>query len=99
MLAKPIEWLASGVLPKSQLCNVTYDDFIQSPLTVAETIYHQFGIELTPEGRKAMQDYMDRFPRSSRPRHSYQVTENAELSTERQAFAKYQNYFKVPSEV
>jgi hypothetical protein len=53
---------------------------------------------MTPEGRQAMKAYMEQFPRSSRPAHSYAVHEHAKVDAERAAFRKYQEYFNVPSE-
>ena len=98
MLSQPIDWLKSGALPKAQLCNIQYDEFVKSPMNVIENIYAQFGVEMTPTGRAAMQKYMDDNPRSSRPSHQYDLGSVARVQKERELFRRYQEYFSVRSE-
>ena len=98
MMCQPIDWLESGVLQKDRLCNIQYQDFIKQPMQVVEKIYAQFGVEMTPEGRAAMQKYMDDHPRSSRPGHAYDLGSPERISKERALFKRYQGYFAVPSE-
>lgn len=99
MLTRPIEWLEDGTVPPERICNIPYYDFVENPMGVAERIYDHFNVDLTPEGRSAMADYMQNFPRSSRPKHDYKTQGGATHSKERAAYARYQAYFDVPSEV
>lgn len=99
MMSRPIDWLESGVLPRSQLCNVKYQDFVRDPVAVVANIYDYFGFEMTDRGREAMRRYMVEKPRESRPAHQYDVGEQEMIETERRAYKRYQDYFDVPSEV
>jgi Sulfotransferase family len=99
MMTQPIDWLESGSLPREQLCNIQYLDFVRDPMRCVETIYARFGIPLTPEGRTAMQRYMDERPRSTRPEHAYDTGSPEQVAAERQLFKRYSEYFNVPDEV
>lgn len=99
MLSAPIEMLESGSIPKKTLCNVQYQDFMQDPVNVAEVIYRYFGIEMTQAARQAMSNYMRDNPRSSRPKHSYQLGDAEQIRAEREAYRRYQTYFNVPNEI
>ena len=98
MLEQPIEWIERGTVPRERLCSVNYVNFIADPVGTVETIYHYFGVELTERARAAMEDYMRDSPRSARPSHSYNADVKAAISKERAAFARYQQYFRVPTE-
>lgn len=99
MMATPIDWLESGVLPKERLCNVQYQDFMQDPIGLAKSIYDYFEIELPEASLKAMQEYMEANPRHKRPQHKYEVGEKEAIALERKAYARYQAYFNVPNEI
>lgn len=99
MMSQPIGWLASGAVPADRLCNVQYREFVADPMAVVTRIYDQFGLELTEEGRAAMQRYMDENPRSGRPSHSYDLGSADEVELERAAFQAYRKYFDVPEEM
>jgi hypothetical protein len=99
MLNQPIEWLESGLLPRDRLYNVNYNDLVAEPVEVASHIYRYFGIPLSPEGLAAMQRYNIENPRSARPTHAYSLGSSEQITMARNAFAKYQDYFQVPSEV
>jgi Sulfotransferase family len=64
MMSRPIDWLEAGIVPRHQLCNIQYLDFVRDPMAAVATIYRQFDIPLTDEGRRSMQRYMDEAPRS-----------------------------------
>jgi hypothetical protein len=99
MLERPIEWLESGVLPRARLCNVAYLDLIKDPVGTVASIYDHFGVELTPAARRSMQDYLAEHPRSSRNAHLYDEDAIQSIRCERALFARYQDYFQVPSEI
>ncbi|PWI06635.1 sulfotransferase [Streptomyces sp. NWU339] len=99
MLGLPIEWLENGSLPRSQLFNIQYQDFVRDPIGTAEQIYRAFDIELTPAGRQAMQTHVSENVRSNRPAHRYEFGSEELVSRERAAFKRYQEYFQVPDEV
>ena len=99
MMSQPITWLESGIVPREQLCNIQYLDFVRSPMAVVEKIYAQFGIPLTAEGRSAMQHYMEERPRTSRPEHRYDTGSPDQIAKERALVKRYSEYFDVPDEV
>ncbi|MET0985143.1 MAG: sulfotransferase [Steroidobacteraceae bacterium] len=98
MLSKPIEWLERGDVPRSQLCNVHYQDLVADPLKVTRQIYEFFGIEMSDAALAAMSKYMADNPRSSRPAHVYKSGDSEQIAIERQAYKQYQEYFAVPNE-
>lgn len=99
MLNQVIDWVESGTIPRERMCNVQYRDFIKDPLATARQIYEQCGIPLTAEGGAAMQTYMDKSPRSSRPAHRYDAGSAELIEQERRLYRRYQEYFNVPNEV
>jgi hypothetical protein len=98
-MSQPIVWLEAGSVPREQLCNIQYLDFMRNPMAVVEQIYAQFDIPLTAEGRSAMQRYMDERPRGSRPEHRYDTGSPEQIAKERQLFKRYSEYFHVPDEL
>lgn len=99
MLSQPITWIENGVLPKANLCNVQYLDFVEDALSVAVQIYEGLGLELTEQALAAMRQYMQDSPRAKRPPHRYSVGSSESVDAKRAAFETYQDYFDVPSEV
>ena len=99
MMTQPISWLESGALPAERLCNVHYADFVKDPMGVVAQIYRAFDLELSPDSRDAMQNYMDRNQRSGHPAHDYDLGSDHEVQLERQAFMRYQTYFDVKDEI
>jgi Sulfotransferase family len=98
-MSRPIEWLESGRLPSDRLCHLQYGDLTGDAMAVVEQIYRSFDIALTDEGRTAMSDYLADSPRSSRPKHDYDLGSDELRSEERDLFEPYQTYFHVPNEV
>ena len=99
MLDSSIDLLESGVIPEKMLCNVQYSDFLQDAVNVAQSIYDYFGLELSDGARESMARYMRDYPRSSRPRHKYKLGDADQIRREREAYRRYQEYFKVPNEI
>lgn len=99
MMSQPIRWLENGDLPREQLCNVQYLDFVKDPMGIVARIYDHFGLELTPESAATMQRYMDDNPRTARPAHEYELGSAEQIEWEREAFRDYQQYFEVPDEI
>jgi hypothetical protein len=99
LMSQPIEWLEQGAVPKDRLCNIQYVDLVADPLAAVEQIYATFGIEMTAEGRAAMDDHVHNQPRSARPAHEYDMGSDALREEERALFKRYQAYFDVMSEI
>ncbi|MET0545960.1 MAG: sulfotransferase, partial [Caulobacterales bacterium] len=97
-LNRMIEWLENGTVPKSQLCNVQYGDFIRSPLDVVRQIYSFYDIPEEPESFAAMERYLSEERKKPRERHAYERGDPANIARERAIYKPYQDYFQVPSE-
>ena len=63
------------------------------------TLYADFGSELEPAARKAMQDYLAQKPRGKFGKHRYSVGAAQENARKRALFERYQQTFGVPDEI
>jgi hypothetical protein len=99
MLDRLIDWIEDGTLPKAQLCNIQFSEFISDQMGTVEMIYRQYGIEMKAESRAAMQKYIEAKPNLQKPKHEYNVGATEMISRERKLFKRYQDYFSVLSEV
>jgi len=93
-----LDQLEAGVVPEDQIFNILFKDLVADTVGTVETMYDHFGIELTDEGRAAMTKYMDENPRDNRPPHKFSAGSDAAIAKAREAFARYQNHFDIPSE-
>lgn len=93
-----IGWIEQGRVPKAQLCNVQYEDYIADPIRSVEVMYGHFGIELTSTARSAMEAHLEQHRREDRPAHRYNTGDESLREEERALFARYQQYFSVRSE-
>jgi hypothetical protein len=93
-----IDQLEAGVVPPGQVCNVLYKDLVADTIGTVESIYRQFGIELTEDGRRALAQYMDHNPRDNRPPHRFSIGSDEAVARARAAFGRYSDCFGVPTE-
>lgn len=98
-LSKPIEWIEDGTIPKGQLANVRYDELMADPLGALERTYAQIGVPLSDAARSAITAHFAAHPQSRRKAHRYDAGAAARIAEERKHFARYQDYFGVPSEL
>lgn len=94
-----IGWLEDGTLPRDQLCNVYYRDFIKDPVAVVRQIYAFYGIDAGEDRFQAMAHWMASDREQRGHTHSYPKGTPEQIAHERRVFAQYQDYFSVPSEV
>jgi hypothetical protein len=99
MLELVIDWLEDGTVPREQLHNIHYADLVADPLGVIDELYHRHGDELAGRRRATVQAFVDARPREARPPNVYHLGEAEQVSEERAAFKRYQEYFRVPSEI
>ena len=97
-LARPIEWVETGVIPKAQLCNIQYEDLIYDPIATVKQVYEFYGLTLSGAAEQEIVKYMQAHPRDVRPAHKYALGEDKEIAEERKALKRYQDYFSVPNE-
>jgi hypothetical protein len=93
-----IDQLESGLIPPEQMFNVLYQDLVADTIGTVEAMYRHLGIELTDDGRQAMEQYMRDNPRDSRPPHRFGIGSPEAVARARRAFARYQEHFGIPSE-
>jgi Sulfotransferase family len=93
-----IDQIDAGEIPKDRLYHVLYSDLVDDPVAAIAAMYDAFGLDLTVEGRTAMQAYVDSHPRSRRPVHKLNLGTEEMNSRDRQAFQRYQEYFAIPFE-
>ncbi len=96
--AAVIDQLDSGVPPPERMFHVLFKDLVADPVGTATSMYEKFGIELTEEGRAAMERYMEDNPRDNRPSHRFSIGSDEAVARAREAFAPYQQRFGIPSE-
>ncbi len=74
----------------AQFFDIRFEDMLQRPLAVIESLYHYFDFEFSTELKQKMQDYLDKRPRDKHGRHEYTL-EDYGLDAERdgQQFANY----------
>jgi len=93
-----IDQLDDGVVPANQIFHIRFNDLVADPVGTVEHMYEHFGLELTDEGRSAMVSYMAENPRDNRPPHKFSAGSAAAVARAREAFARYQERFDIPSE-
>ncbi|MET0545773.1 MAG: sulfotransferase, partial [Caulobacterales bacterium] len=98
MFNQVIDWLEQGVIPPGRMLNILYADFIKDPVASAANIYAHAGIEMSADGRAALEKYTREHPREKRVTHAYSTGDEARRAEERALFARYQSFFNVPTE-
>jgi hypothetical protein len=93
-----LDQLEAGVVPPQQIFNILFKDLVADTVGTVATMYDHFGIELTDEGRDAMTRYMAENPRDNRPPHQFSAGSDTAIARAREAFARYQQHFDIPSE-
>jgi hypothetical protein len=93
-----IDQIESGVIPADQIHSILFKDLVADTVGSVAEMYEHFGMELTDEGRAAMERYMIEHPRDNRPPHKFGAGSPEAISRARAAFARYSEYFNVPSE-
>lgn len=93
-----MDWMDSGVVPRERMCNILFSELEKDPVKEVQRLYRQFNMELTPTALAAMHQYMADNPRSARPVANYKPTLTENLSAERQALKRYQDFFNIPNE-
>jgi len=93
-----LDQLEAGVVPDDQIYNILFKDLVADTVGEVAKMYEHFGIELTDEGRSAMEKYMAENPRDNRPPHKFSAGSDTAIAKAREAFARYQAHFDIPSE-
>ena len=97
-----IAMMEDGSLRKGDYTNVLYADFIRDPGGTLTRAYADLGLTMEPAALKKMTDYMALRSQGKQGNSSkYQRTaaDDPRGGQEREKYARYQAYFKVPDEV
>lgn len=94
-LDQMIDWMESGTIPADDLTSSRYADLIEEPVAALEKLYAKIGFTFTPETRTAVEAYLAQKPKGKFGAHNYAVDQQ---DSTRKLFARYQDYFNVPSE-
>jgi Sulfotransferase family len=97
-LDKAIEALEAGILPEHQIAHIQYRDLVEDPMNAVQRMYRDLNLELSDEGRQAMEKYLIDHPRDSRPPHKFNAGSQEAIDKARRAFGRYIDYFGIPIE-
>lgn len=94
-----IAYRESGSLPKSQVVDLYFQDFIGDQVGTVRRAYEHFGLELSETAANAMQSFLDDNPADKHGRHFYSFEDiGMDEQRVRAMFRDYQSYFDIPSE-
>ena len=92
-----IDWLESGAIPRRQVFGSRYADLLQAPVENLRRLYSEMDLSLSEQAAAAMERYLTDKPQGKFGIHRYEV--DAQLLEARTWYARYQDYFDVPSEI
>lgn len=88
-----------GTVPKDQVVDVQFRDFMADPFGTIRGIYGAFGLDLTDDAEQRMRAFLAENPREKHGGHQYTFADTQLDEGEVRGRAKrYQDYFDVPSE-
>ncbi len=88
-----------GLIPDAQICDVLYTDIVSDPVGVAKKVYGAFGMNLTEDAVQRVQRYVASKPQGKFGWHAYDLDEAADVAREREFFRRYQERYRIPSEI
>ena len=86
-----------GIVPETNIADSRFQDLMEDPIGCIQGVYDHFGMTLAETTKQKMIEYLASKPRGKFGEHSYAVTDSK--AKERPLFARYQEYYNVPSEV
>lgn len=89
-----IDQRQSGAVPEANIADSRYQDLMDDPISCIKGIYSHFNMTLSEKAANNMQVYLDQKPKGKHGTHDYSVD-----TSERDLFARYQQFYNVPSEV
>ena len=94
-----IDYREAGRLPRSQVMDLYFRDFMSDQVGTVRRAYEHFGLELSAEAAAAMQTFLDENPADKHGRHLYTLADTGMVEPEvRAMFRRYEEYFDVPPE-
>lgn len=88
-----------GVVPRDQVIDIQFREFMADPIATIRRIYERFGMELTADAERRMRAFLAANPDDKHGKHAYRFADTGlSLEEERVRVAGYQRFFDVPSE-
>ena len=86
--------------PKGSHTHLQFKDLCERPLEATEKCYRELGLTPSEGALDKMQEYLDKKPKGVYGTHKYKIGGGRQdvIDAERKMYARYQEYFGVPSE-
>ncbi len=97
-LDRVVGWIDSKAIPTARCSHSLYADLIAKPDRALRKVYDQLDLELSDRTLANMQSYLADKPQAKFGKHRYSVGDREAILLKRRHFARYQNYFSIPSE-
>ncbi len=89
----------SGIVPREQVVDIQFREFMADPLATVRRIYERFGLDLDADAERRMRAFLAANPDDKHGKHAYRFADTGlSLDEERSRVAHYQRFFDVPSE-
>jgi hypothetical protein len=92
-----MEQRAAGIVPAANIADSRYQDLMDDPIDCISRIYAHFGMTLSEQAMKCMQEYLRNKPKGKFGQHAYEV--DATKTRDRPLFKRYQTLYNVPDEL
>jgi hypothetical protein len=94
-----VAYRESGALPREQVVDLHFRDFIQDQVGTVRRAYEHFGLELSDEAAAAMRQFLDDNPADKHGKHFYRFADTGLNEGEvRERFEGYRRYFDIERE-
>jgi Sulfotransferase family len=94
-----IAMIESGQLPKGHFANFHYAEFMVDPIRSIKKIYRDLDMVLSPEAEGKMRAFLETKTHGKFGKHQYEQTPVDVFDRERDAYARYQNFFGIEAEI
>lgn len=95
-----VEFRKKGLVPAENFVDISFYEFMQSPIEQIKIIYQQFGLSLSSATEQKMSDYLHLHSQEQHGRHDYKFSDTGlDLQQERQRVQTYQDYFNTTLEI
>src|SRR5262249_31385200 len=95
-----IGWIEDGTIPEGSHTHLLFKDLCERPMEAVEKCYGDLGLTPSEGALDRMRAYLENKPKGVFGRHEYEIGGGRQdvIDAERKLYARYQEYFGVPSE-
>jgi hypothetical protein len=94
-----VAYRKSGKLPKEQVVDLYFSDFMADQVGTVRRAYQHFGMDLSDQAAQSMQSFLDDNPADKFGKHLYQLADTGmDEDYLRGLFTNYESYFDIPRE-